>query len=247
MIRAVVFDLDGTLVQTERLKALSYARAATELCPGCASEQEIIEAFKSVVGRSREEVAKALMQRFGLERAAAARMIEFGVTAPWQAFVQVRLRIYEKMIADPEVIRASQWPHQIALLRKVRRMGLKTGLATTARTEQTCRILDVLGLTGEFDFIATADDVEHSKPAPEVYLLVSRELGVPPAKCLAVEDSPAGVRSALAARVHCIAVTTPFTREAIHTSKLLDKQWIVDDPAELDAVVGRMIAERERD
>ena len=53
MIQAMIFDLDGTLVQTERLKALSYARAAVELCPHDIREIDVVEAFKDVVGLSR--------------------------------------------------------------------------------------------------------------------------------------------------------------------------------------------------
>ena len=51
MIQAVIFDLDGTLVQTEKLKAMSYARAAVKLCRRCVNEREVVEAFKEVVGR----------------------------------------------------------------------------------------------------------------------------------------------------------------------------------------------------
>jgi len=83
MIRAMIFDLAGTLVQTERLKARSYAHAAIELCPHNLGEAEVREAFKQVVGRPRREVAMALTKRFGLEDAARARMREFGVSAPW--------------------------------------------------------------------------------------------------------------------------------------------------------------------
>jgi phosphoglycolate phosphatase-like HAD superfamily hydrolase len=69
MIRAFVFDLDGTLVETEELKALSYARAAVELCPDLV-EADVVEAFKDFVGRSRQEVATGLVRRFGLQEAA---------------------------------------------------------------------------------------------------------------------------------------------------------------------------------
>jgi beta-phosphoglucomutase len=69
MIRAFVFDLDGTLVETEELKALSYARAATALRPDL-NEGEVIAAFGDLVGLSRQEVAVGLMRRFGLEDAA---------------------------------------------------------------------------------------------------------------------------------------------------------------------------------
>ena len=97
MIKAMIFDLDGTLGQTERLKAISYARATTELCPHDLKEDDVIEAFKDVVGLSRREVAMALVKRFDLAEKAGKRMAEFGVSTPWQAYVQVRLKIYAEV------------------------------------------------------------------------------------------------------------------------------------------------------
>lgn len=242
MIRAMVFDLDGTLVQTERLKALSYARAAVQLCPHDLSEAEVVEAFKDVVGLSRREVALALVERFGLERAARARMADFGVSAPWQAFVQVRLGIYQEMLADPEVLRSNQWPHNVALLRQARRSGCRTALATMSRCEQVRRVLETLGFTEAFDFVATRDDVELGKPDPEIYLLVARELGIPPAECLVIEDSPTGVRAALAAGMGVVAVSTPFTRQRLRAAGLLPPGHIVDDPDALPDVVAHVVA-----
>lgn len=101
MIRTMIFDLDGTLVQTERLKATSYARATAELCPHQISEDHVIDAFKDVVGLPRHEVAQTLVERFDLQEKAAGRMVEFGVSAPWQAFIQVPLRHYESVVDEP--------------------------------------------------------------------------------------------------------------------------------------------------
>ncbi|MBI2911019.1 MAG: HAD family phosphatase [Chloroflexi bacterium] len=241
MIQAVIFDLDGTLVQTERLKAISYARAAAELRPGAIGEADVLEFFKTVVGLARREVALALIQRFGLEDAARARMAEFGVQTPWQAFVQIRLRIYDEMLADPEVLRANQWPHNVALLRESRRAGCKIGLATMSYCPQVQRVLGILELTDAFDFVAARDDVEHGKPDPEIYRLVARELAVPPGECLVIEDSPTGVKAALGAGMNVIAVTTPFTRQQFRETDLLDRRWVVDDPDTLVAVVRHLM------
>jgi HAD superfamily hydrolase (TIGR01509 family) len=247
MIRAMIFDLDGTLVQTEKLKALSYAKAATELCPHDIREEEVLAEFKNVVGLSRREVSEVLVERFKLRESARTRMSEFGVRSPWQAFVQVRLRHYEKMIADPEVIRSHQWPHNLAVLEEARRSNCQTGLATMSRCVQTTRVLYILNLHTAFDFVATRDDVEHGKPDPEIYHLVSEELGVPPMECLVLEDSPSGVEAALAAGMWCVAVTTPFTFQGVHDLGLLDERWIVDDSDRVVKVVHEMVEERRTD
>jgi beta-phosphoglucomutase len=241
MIRAFVFDLDGTLVETEELKALSYARAAAELHPGL-DEGDMIEAFKDLVGLSRQEVAVGLMRRFGLEGAARDRMVEFGVGTPWQAYVRIRLGIYERMLGDPKLIHEHRYPHNIALLRSVRRNGYPTALATQSHREQALRVLGILGLADEFDVVVTRDDVEHGKPDPEMHLLAARELGVGPEECLAIEDSPAGVRAALAAGTDIVAVTTDLTRQKFRQTDLLDRSHVVDDPRTLPKVVRRLIS-----
>lgn len=237
MIQAMIFDLDGTLVQTEKLKALSYARAAVKLCPYTLSQDEVIEAFKEVVGLSRHEVAQTLLKQFNLQEKAAAQMAQFGVATPWQAYVQVRLQIYNEMLTDPQVLLNNQWPHNVALLHEARRQCRLIGLATMSYCPQVQRVLQILDLTAAFDFVATRDDVEHGKPDPEIYLLVADELGVSPNECLVIEDSPSGVEAALAAKMQVVAVSTPFTRQRLHDSSILDERWIVDDPATLINVI----------
>jgi HAD superfamily hydrolase (TIGR01509 family) len=243
----MIFDLDGTLVQTEKLKAISYARAAVELCPQDLSEGEVVEAFKEVVGLSRSEVARQLVERFHLQDKARERMSEFGVDTPWQAFIQVRLGHYEQMLADPEVLVSHQWPHNLAVLEMARAEECSTGLATMSRCRQATRVLQILELQQAFDFIASRDDVENGKPDPEIYDLVARELAVPATECLVLEDSPSGVEAAIAAGMWCIAVTTPFTHDGVHKQGLLPAEWIVDDPEQVLEAVGQMLKERRLD
>ena len=247
MIKAMIFDLDGTLVQTEPLKNLAYLHAARELSSNTVDEAELLEACIELIGVSAPATAMALMQRSGLEEAARTRMAEFGADAPWQAFSKMQLRFYDRILDDPQILHGAKLPHNIALLHKARQAGYKTALATMSYRAQTQRILDILGLTGTFDFVATQDDVENSKPDPEVYQLVAWGLAIPPTECLVIEDSLAGVQSALRAGMWCIAVPTSFTNQTVHAGKLLDERWIVDDPARLTAVVQQMLAERKQD
>ncbi len=238
----MVFDLDGTLVQTEKLKARSYALAASRLRPEL-SPDEVVEAFKDVVGLSRREVAMSLMDRFELEPAAASTMADSGTSTPWQAYVQIRLDIYGGLIADERVLLEHRWPHAISLLEQARRSCSRVGLATMSYCPQAQRVLRVLELDQTFDFVATRDDVEAGKPNPEIYHLVAHELGVPASECLVVEDSVSGVGAAVAAGMACVAVATPFTRGSLRTQKLLDQRWVVNDPRRLLQIVDQRIRE----
>ena len=246
MIKAFIFDLDGTLVQTERLKAHAYALAMTELCEGETTLEEVLDAFKDVVGLPRREVAISLLEKFNATEKARLKKEQFHVNTPWQAYVQIRMQYYQKMLADPQVIIDNQWSHNVMLLKEARENQCKIGLATMSTCQQTQKILDILKLHDAFHFVASRDDVENGKPDPEIYALVSKELAIPPENCLVIEDSPSGVKAALAAGMHCIAVTTPFTRSAIAKAALLETEWVVDDPKLLPKVVRQMIAMQEK-
>ena len=241
MIQAVIFDLDGTVVQSERLKAQSYALAASELGQAKIAEQEVVEAYREVAGSSRQQVAQYLLERFDLEDAARNRMDAYSVNTPWQAFVQIRMRLYATMLNDPLLIVKHRCPYCLDLLVWAREAQYKTGLATTINCSQTHRVLQVLDITDEFDFIATADDVNHGKPDPEIYRLMAHELGILPGTGLVIEASSAGVQAALAAGMGCVAVPSAFTAAGLRSSGLLPSQWIVEDRAALKPVIKRYV------
>lgn len=241
MIRAMIFDLDGTLVKTEWLKSLSYAQAVQRLSPAPVTVEEVQAAFAEVVGRSREEVSSALLARFGLEAAARAQQAGFDARFPWQVLARIRLEIYEGMLADAETLRANQWPNAVDLLRSAARNGCRTGLASMSTCEQVIRVLDAIGLQDRFDVVLSREDVECPKPDPEIYRLASRLLHTPAQECLVIEGSPAGVQAAVSAGMHCVAVATPFTRAGLHSQEWLAQDWVVDDSEMLSLVVERLM------
>lgn len=242
-INAFVFDLDGTLVQTEHLKARSYARAAVELCLDGVTEASVIETHKEVLGESRKTVATTLMDRFNLEGASAEHMTDVDVDAPGQAFVQIRLGYYHDLIEDPAVLRENRWPHSLPLLERARENPSAVALATTSRRKQACHVLNVLGYADTFDYVATADDVERTKPHPEIYRLCALELETAPERMLAIEDVPTGTQAVVNTGLHCIAFGTPFTEERLRDESPLDERWIVTDPSDLIATVDTRLEE----
>jgi beta-phosphoglucomutase len=243
---ATIFDLDGTLVQTEALKAQSYARAAVELRPGSVAAQDVIGAYDEMVGRSREEVAAALLARFGLEPYAERRMRELGAPTPLDAYMELRLRDYEAMIANGELIREQEYPWSTALLRDVKRLGYPVGIATMSHRKHAILVLERLGLEGAADALVTREDVTEAKPSPEIYLLTARKLGAEPRDCFVLEDSVPGIRAANAAGMCCVAITNDMTRDAVHAAAVLPPERIVDDPARLGDVARALLEDLAR-
>jgi beta-phosphoglucomutase len=242
---AVIFDLDGTLVQTESLKAESYARAAAELRPGVVDPVAVINAYDECIGRPRDEVAQRLLDRFGLADAAAALTRDLGVTTPRDAFVALRMKIYEAMLADEALIRQQELPYATALVRRLRADGYPTALTTVSHAAQALIVLDALRLHDQFDTIVTIDDVTHGKPDPEIYLLAAKRLGIVPTQCLAVEDSLPGVQAAVAAGMMCVASTNALTQASVHAAAPMPGVQIVDDPHKLEAVVRTLLTKPE--
>ena len=241
MIQAMIFDLDGTLLNSEYLKAISYGRALEDLTEGRISTSEGEEAFKNVVGRSRKEVCQFMINCFALDTLAKTRGAEFGVDEDWQVLAAVRGAIYEEILNSPGTIRDNQWPYNIELLEEAKRASCKVGLATMSSRDTANFVLDALGVRDSFDSTMTVDEIEHTKPHPEIYLKVAEELGVHPTKCLVIEDSPAGVKSGVAAGMHVIAVATPFTHDALLAMQGFDRRWLVEDPLKLPSVINDLL------
>jgi putative hydrolase of the HAD superfamily len=103
-------------------------------------------------------------------------------------------------------------PGVLALLDTLDAAGIPYAVASNSERVWVDQVLGITGLTGRFRTIATADEVVHPKPAPDVYLLAARRLGIPPESCAAFEDSPRGLAAAHAAGMFTVAVPTALTR-----------------------------------
>lgn len=211
MLDLLAFDLDGTLADTEALKARSYGLAAHRLRPDVAAA-DVAAAYVPYVGRSRREIARGLLDAFDL--GAAARAHDASVE-PWQAFVGLRLDRYRAMLADGPLVRRHAHAEVVALARRGRTLARRVALVTTTDRRNADAVLAALDLADAFDVFVTADDVARTKPDPEPYRRALALTDAAPGAALALEDSPAGIRGALAAGVAVLALPTADTRAPV--------------------------------
>ena len=113
--------------------------------------------------------------------------------------------------------------------------------------KEVLHVLRALDLEGSLDVVLTREEVKQGKPDPEIYLLAASRLGVAPRDCIAIEDSPNGVRAAVSAEMNVVALATPFTIAGLHSSQVLEHAWVVHDPEALADVVRERIAEHNRE
>ena len=246
MIRAFVFDLDGVVVQSEKLKAQAYAITVQRLRGLSEPDLWAVEAYRTIVGASSEVAAQFVIDELGLAPDLAPLMEKYGVSQPWQALTEMRTAIYNEMVADPQVLRDNQWLHTVGLLWLAKESGCRKGLATSSYHDMTFHVLRAFDIERSLDLVLTREDVQKPKPDPEIYLLAAQRFELPPEEMLVVEDSANGVRAAVAAGMNVIAFATPFTVKVLHESKVLDHKWILHESDKLLHMAQRVIREHGR-
>ncbi len=185
-VSALLFDLDGTLVDSERESAEAMARA---LRSGQGIEIEELDR-EFIVGRSWVQIYEQLRGRYPELRWTRDELIAATAGKREEVFAESGLTILPG--AREAVRRFSD-----------RKLAIVTG---SSRVEMG-QALDALGLASHFDLTIASEDVATSKPAPDGYLQAAAGLGVPASECLVIEDSHAGIAAGVAANMGVVAVT----------------------------------------
>lgn len=186
MIDAIVFDLDGVLVDSEpvweRVRRGLVAERGGHWAP---------DAQRRLMGMSTQEWARYLSEELGvgLPPGEVAALVVGRMVASYRERIPF-------LPGAVEAVRglAARWP---------------LGLASSAPAVLIETVLEAAGLRSCFRVTMSTEQVPHGKPAPDIYLAVTAHLGVEPASCAAVEDSSNGLRSAAVAGLHVIAIPHP--------------------------------------
>jgi len=183
-VQAVVCDMDGTLFDTEALYRVAFMQAVAAF--GYTLSET---AYRSLIGISSRERG-ALMRR------------HLGEGFPWAACLADYAGRKAGLLRDGIPLK----PGAAELLDELAARGVPRGLATSATRPTALGLLGRAGLLDRFDCVVTRDDVERGKPHPDPFLRAAACLGVPPERCVALEDSPPGVHAAHAAGMPAIMV-----------------------------------------
>ncbi len=200
MVKAVIFDMDGVLLDTEKHYCTMWRRAAHEL--GFLDfTMEHSYRLRSLAAKYAEPMLKE----------------QFGEAFDYYAVRERRRELVDQALEEQGI---EGKPGAEELLVWLSAHGIKTAVATATQEDVARARLRAVGLEDRFDRIVSAKDVENGKPAPDVYVYACGQIGERPEDCLAVEDSPNGVQSAYRAGLRTIMVPDQ-TQPDEHTAAML--------------------------
>ena len=185
-VHGVLFDMDGVVLDTEKLYARFWAEAANALGYSMTFEQALgMRSLNAAAGQAKLESY-------------------FGPGVSRAKMRAKRVELMDAYVAEHGV-EAKPGVHE--LLDYLKEQGIRTAIATSSPMPRATAYLKSLGLPDKFDCICSGHDVKQGKPAPDIYLHAAASIGVPPGNCLAIEDAPAGLLSAH--RAGCWPVLVP--------------------------------------
>lgn len=207
--RAILFDMDGVLIDSEPVHEKAIVALSGELGEEI-TDHQILFSFK---GAPEKSMAERLIEMYPQQTLTAEQI------------VQRKVDLYAQLFSHVTLI-----PGAKEFVEKSHAAGRKHGLTTSASRSTQELTFDTFGFAPFFDAIITGEDIVKGKPDPEPYLITAARLGLKPEECIVIEDSINGVRSGKAAGCTTIALTTTFPVEDL---KAAGADFIIDSFSEL--------------
>jgi HAD superfamily hydrolase (TIGR01509 family) len=211
--RAVIFDLDGVLADSEPWWNEIDAKLLAE--HGVTYHGEY---HRNVLGVSYRLAVEFYKKAFGL-------------SAPTEELMRRRGEIAAESFAK----RVGLFPSTRAVLAELRQMNLRLAVATSSVSASARPFLDRHQLTKFLDVIVTGDEIERGKPSPDIYLSAAKKLGIPPDACLVIEDALSGIAAARAAGMRVAAIPDTRFVDAREYEKQAD--YLLGNLSEIPALV----------
>jgi HAD superfamily hydrolase (TIGR01509 family) len=190
MFKAVLFDLDGLLADSEPLQKAAW------------------RTYLAQHGRTLDQLL--IDRMFGLRLIDSASLIKSQLALPHD--VEQIMHERDEVFLGSLPGRLQPMPYACEAVIAVKERGLRTALATSGHRRYVNLALHELGIVSAFDVIVTGDSVKHGKPAPDIFLRAAELLALPAACCIVVEDAPNGIAAARAAGMMAVAVPNAMTR-----------------------------------
>lgn len=203
MIKAIIFDLDGVIVDTECLHKEAWEKIFWELKINFNPKVY----YKEYMGRSTDEILQSLSQKYNLKE-------------DIRKFKRRKQKYLIRLIKE----KLKLIPGAKKLIRRISQSGFRMAIATVANRERVKIIMKKLNLSGYFQAIIAGDQVTQSKPHPEIYLVTAKKLNMDPKDCLVLEDTKAGIESAKNAGMKCIALKHDYNKK----SDLIKADLVID-------------------
>lgn len=193
MKKAIIFDMDGTLVDSE--PAITYAAMEVIRRLGYEAKEE---EFKPFTGMGDDKFIGGVLESHG-----GTYRSEYKDEA---------YRLYCEIAKDK--VKVYPWSNEV--IRKLHSMGYRLAVASASDLTKVACNLSCIGVDlSLFDAIVTGSDVTQKKPAPDIFLKAAEKIGLDPQDCIVAEDAVAGIQAAKAAGMTAIAVTTSFSPDAL--------------------------------